>query len=223
MDFDHLPGRVKEFTISAFVRQHGGEIVARALLEAEIAKCQVVCSNCHRDRTWQRSKGRIFGTLRYTPSLRLDDGEEEEVLVGAEEPEEKPVTEANGRGLVGDVDIITGLTSDGAVPGEPPGAECHRLFRQALRKENHTELFLIGTTNDGSLAFVLNCARCGGQNHEQLAVKEMQHPIEWPRGVPASTIFNRWTTCPTSGDPILIILPRPLPVPAELPNDRASE
>lgn len=60
MDFDHLPGHKKRFTISQFVRENGHLENAKALLEAEIAKCQVVCSNCHRIRTSRRAKGRAF-------------------------------------------------------------------------------------------------------------------------------------------------------------------
>jgi transcriptional regulator with XRE-family HTH domain len=44
MDFDHRPGEVKLFCVGAYR-------VARDKLLAEIAKCDVVCSNCHRLRT----------------------------------------------------------------------------------------------------------------------------------------------------------------------------
>ncbi len=51
MDFDHVRGtKVKNIA----------HMVARATkkeLEAEIAKCEVVCSNCHRERTHQRKLG----------------------------------------------------------------------------------------------------------------------------------------------------------------------
>lgn len=45
MDFDHRPGEVKLFNVS------GARRCLRVMLE-EIAKCDVVCSNCHRERTW---------------------------------------------------------------------------------------------------------------------------------------------------------------------------
>lgn len=49
MDFDHTED--KEFNISSCAATYG-----RAKLEAEIAKCDVVCSNCHRKRTWKRAQ-----------------------------------------------------------------------------------------------------------------------------------------------------------------------
>ena len=48
MDFDHvLPGKVR--SIAALVAR-----ASRAAVEAEIAKCEVVCANCHRERTHAR-------------------------------------------------------------------------------------------------------------------------------------------------------------------------
>ena len=50
MDFDHRPGTKKRFNI--------GTSVARFStlddLKSEIAKCDGVCSNCHRHRTFMR-------------------------------------------------------------------------------------------------------------------------------------------------------------------------
>lgn len=48
MDFDHLPGNEKEFGV-AEGRSQGIERV-----KAEIAKCDLVCANCHRIRTFNR-------------------------------------------------------------------------------------------------------------------------------------------------------------------------
>lgn len=48
MEFDHRPGEVKLFSMSSFRRKTLDEVVA------EIAKCDVVCSNCHRLRTKKR-------------------------------------------------------------------------------------------------------------------------------------------------------------------------
>jgi hypothetical protein len=47
MDFDHV-GEDKLMNIAKMAG------LSWARIEAEIAKCEVVCSNCHRIRTWQR-------------------------------------------------------------------------------------------------------------------------------------------------------------------------
>lgn len=47
-DFDHRPGEVKLFGISAAVRYSWDTILA------EIAKCDLVCANCYRIRTEDR-------------------------------------------------------------------------------------------------------------------------------------------------------------------------
>jgi hypothetical protein len=51
MDFDHRPDEKKEFLM---VNYRG---VGQARLEQEMAKCDVVCSNCHRIRTYSRKFG----------------------------------------------------------------------------------------------------------------------------------------------------------------------
>ena len=49
MDFDHvLPGKIDT------VSRMSGSGTSLARLKAEIAKCEVVCSNCHRIRTFTR-------------------------------------------------------------------------------------------------------------------------------------------------------------------------
>lgn len=48
MDFDHLNGDEKLIEISKMLNY------SRPGLEKEIAKCELVCSNCHRIRTWVR-------------------------------------------------------------------------------------------------------------------------------------------------------------------------
>lgn len=50
MDFDHLEDSVKVTDVS---RMSGWSL---AKLQEEIAKCEVVCANCHRERTHQRRK-----------------------------------------------------------------------------------------------------------------------------------------------------------------------
>ena len=49
MDFDHREGEEKSFLISKYAGR-----VSRKRLLAEAAKCDVVCANCHRERTHQR-------------------------------------------------------------------------------------------------------------------------------------------------------------------------
>jgi len=51
MDFDHRPGTNKSFALSRGLYEKRPLSV---LLE-EIAKCDLVCANCHRARTYQRS------------------------------------------------------------------------------------------------------------------------------------------------------------------------
>lgn len=48
MDFDHLDN--KEFKLSS----RGNKGISR--IKAEIAKCELVCANCHRIRTWVRKQ-----------------------------------------------------------------------------------------------------------------------------------------------------------------------
>ncbi len=49
MDFDHLESVDKVGNIATYWQRWG-----MAKLLAEIAKCEVVCSNCHRERTHRR-------------------------------------------------------------------------------------------------------------------------------------------------------------------------
>jgi hypothetical protein len=49
MDFDHREN--KSFNLSMVAKRHYSE----ARLLEEIAKCDVVCANCHRERTAKRS------------------------------------------------------------------------------------------------------------------------------------------------------------------------
>lgn len=54
MDFDHRPGEAKIGEVSQLMYFSSIE----KLME-EIAKCDIVCSNCHRHRTWMRSRKMI--------------------------------------------------------------------------------------------------------------------------------------------------------------------
>ena len=55
MDFDHRPGEKKCF---ALANAMGQTRISAERLRAEIAKCDVVCANCHRIRTYERRKAR---------------------------------------------------------------------------------------------------------------------------------------------------------------------
>jgi hypothetical protein len=51
LQFDHLPGFKKLFSIGAKAQAYSWDKVM-----TEIAKCEVVCANCHFIRTWDRRK-----------------------------------------------------------------------------------------------------------------------------------------------------------------------
>ena len=55
MDWDHRPSEVKVMGVSR-MRVSGSE----ARVRAEIAKCDLVCANCHRQRTQERN---LVGSL----------------------------------------------------------------------------------------------------------------------------------------------------------------
>lgn len=48
MHWDHLPDHLKEFNLG------DGKLYSKARVLAEIAKCELVCANCHAERTYQR-------------------------------------------------------------------------------------------------------------------------------------------------------------------------
>jgi hypothetical protein len=48
MDFDHREGEIKLFSIGNRTTLSGDKLMA------EIAKCDIVCANCHRIRTHER-------------------------------------------------------------------------------------------------------------------------------------------------------------------------
>jgi hypothetical protein len=70
MQWDHLPGSVKLADVSAMGLYSKQEILA------EIAKCELVCTNCHIIRTGKRARWaavrRVQEALRtYGPSAAL--------------------------------------------------------------------------------------------------------------------------------------------------------
>ena len=50
MDFDHVTGGPKRFNLANAPRA----AVSTATMQTEIDKCEVVCANCHRERTHNR-------------------------------------------------------------------------------------------------------------------------------------------------------------------------
>ena len=50
MDFDHLPSEVKKDNIAKIKNSS----LSVSILQKEIEKCELICSNCHRIRTWNR-------------------------------------------------------------------------------------------------------------------------------------------------------------------------
>lgn len=53
MQFDHRPGEIKLFGIAQMATR------SRALVAAEIAKCDLVCANCHAERTFNRTVAQV--------------------------------------------------------------------------------------------------------------------------------------------------------------------
>jgi hypothetical protein len=58
MDFDHREGTRKSFRLTS----GGAMLRPTASLLEEAAKCDVVCANCHRVRTWHRHRDRAQGS-----------------------------------------------------------------------------------------------------------------------------------------------------------------
>lgn len=54
MDFDHVRGN-KKYNIATIANS----LASIAKIKEEIAKCEVVCANCHRLRTWQRLQNEV--------------------------------------------------------------------------------------------------------------------------------------------------------------------
>lgn len=52
MDFDHVDGKKKHN-----LARYANSAVSIKTIKDEIAKCEVVCANCHRYRTWERQNG----------------------------------------------------------------------------------------------------------------------------------------------------------------------
>ena len=52
MDFDHVRGR-KQKNVMELINT-----LSKKKIDEEIAKCEIVCSNCHRTRTYKRKAGK---------------------------------------------------------------------------------------------------------------------------------------------------------------------
>jgi hypothetical protein len=53
MDFDHRAGEAKVAVVTEVIGRSG-----LARIFAEVAKCDIVCANCHRRRTYERRSER---------------------------------------------------------------------------------------------------------------------------------------------------------------------
>lgn len=67
MDFDHLPQFKKEIKIASFGKTYS---IERLLKEFE--KCEIVCANCHRVRTWTRKMEDSVGFQPTNPECLPD-------------------------------------------------------------------------------------------------------------------------------------------------------
>ena len=79
MDFDHRDVTAKQFRLTS-----GGAMLRPTLvLLEEVAKCDVVCANCHRIRTWQAHRARpqvSNGSSRYLDRKRAYWREQADLL-----------------------------------------------------------------------------------------------------------------------------------------------
>ncbi len=77
LQFDHLPGFEKRYKVSLMLGAYQLHVIV-----AEIAKCEVVCGNCHAIRTAERGSAAAWwanwraeqeagGTIAPSPELRL--------------------------------------------------------------------------------------------------------------------------------------------------------
>lgn len=69
MDFDHRDGEVKAYNLGSMFAHH----YSVELITAELAKCDLVCSNCHRVRTQKRRTGHALAKNRALCDSEKDD------------------------------------------------------------------------------------------------------------------------------------------------------
>lgn len=69
LEFDHLPGFEKKFVIGQAANR------SRDAVLREIAKCEVVCCNCHRIRTYDRGQmGKPTTKISHTMQASFEFG-----------------------------------------------------------------------------------------------------------------------------------------------------
>ena len=60
MDFDHRDGQIKIGSISNLAIHNTSNFEK---IKKEIAKCDLICANCHRERTYRRLQSRKFASV----------------------------------------------------------------------------------------------------------------------------------------------------------------
>lgn len=95
MDFDHRPGVDKVANIGASVARWASDPAA---LIAEIAKCDVVCANCHRKRTFSKER-KEANRIAKEASWGAKRDEKSEHDAQQEEPQRKSAKKTKKRGL----------------------------------------------------------------------------------------------------------------------------
>ena len=65
MDFDHRPDEHKEFSVSQM------RSFSFQKIDEEIAKCDLVCANCHRVRSWLRIREKLADKRAFLENLDI--------------------------------------------------------------------------------------------------------------------------------------------------------
>jgi hypothetical protein len=83
MDFDHRDPRTKSFELTRVAGR-----VSLAKLLAEVAKCDIVCANCHRERTYRQQL-----SLRHAGVAQLEEREFSKLEVAGSRPVSRSETQ----------------------------------------------------------------------------------------------------------------------------------